>query len=78
MAAEDTKDRRHAQNPAAEAHRKAGSKAPSADSVDRTPSGEPTKQDVDDRVSHEDEPRGHPTSDRFRTEQAHRKSAPDA
>jgi len=48
--------------------------APEAGSVDREPNPDPTKQDIEDPVSPEDEPRGAPTSDRFHTEQVHRKS----
>jgi hypothetical protein len=44
-----------------------------AGSVDREPSAEPTPSGQGLPVSQEDEPRGHPTSDRFQTEQAHRK-----
>lgn len=44
-----------------------------AESVDREPSAEPTPSGPGLPVSKEDEPRGHPTSDRFQTEQAHSK-----
>jgi hypothetical protein len=44
-----------------------------AASVDREPSAEPTPEDHDSPpVGKEDEPRGHPTSDRFHSEQAHK------
>lgn len=49
-------------------------RAPEARSVGREPSPDPTNQDIEDPVSQEDEPRGSPTSDRFHTEQVHRKS----
>ncbi|GAB0116138.1 hypothetical protein [Acidisoma sp. 7E03] len=78
MTAEKTEHQRPGKHAAAQEGNKTRGQTPAADSVDRTPNDEPTKQDVDDRVSREDEPRGHPTSDRFRTEQAHRKPAPDA
>jgi hypothetical protein len=46
-----------------------------AGSVDREPDPNPTPQDHGAAVSKEDEPKGHPTSDRFQSEQAHRKGA---
>ena len=46
---------------------------PAAGSVDREPSDEPTPKAQGLPVSHEDGPKGHPTSDRFKTEQAHPK-----
>lgn len=45
-----------------------------AGSVDRKPNPAPTPTDHAPPVRDEDEPRGHPTSDRFHTEQAHRKA----
>ncbi len=45
---------------------------PAAESVDREPDGEPTPADPGLPVDPQDEPKGQPTSDRFRTEQAHR------
>ena len=50
---------------------------PIAESVDREPSGEPTPEDTNPPVDHEDGPKGHPTSDRFHTEQAHKTSEED-
>ena len=44
-----------------------------APSVGREPDPMPTPQDDEQRVTEEDEPKGHPTSDRFHSEQAHRK-----
>lgn len=49
-----------------------------AESVDREPDPEPTPSDEAPPVSREDEPRGQPTSDRFHTEQAHRKAGDKA
>ena len=46
---------------------------PKAGSVDRDPSNEPTPKGEAQVVSAEDEPKGHPTSDRFRTESAQSK-----
>ncbi|WP_284947001.1 hypothetical protein [Acidisoma cladoniae] len=43
---------------------------PAAESVDREPSDEPTPKGEAPPVSPDDEPKGHPTSDRFRTESA--------
>jgi hypothetical protein len=51
---------------------------PVASSVDREPKGEPTPEAHALPVDHEDGPKGHPTSDRFHTEQAHKKSKKDA
>jgi hypothetical protein len=47
-------------------------KGPTAKSVDRTPKDEPKLEEHSLPVDHEDGPKGHPTSDRFQTEQAHR------
>lgn len=47
---------------------------PSAASVDREPSEEATPQGHGLPVGKDDEPKGHPTSDRFKTEQAHHKT----
>jgi hypothetical protein len=45
----------------------------SAESVDRAPSAEPTREGHGGLpVDEADEPRGQPTSDRFRSEQAHK------
>jgi len=44
---------------------------PEAKSVDREPSDEPTPQEHGLPVGPEDAPTGQPTSDRFKTEQAH-------
>jgi len=44
---------------------------PEAESVDREPTGEPTPQEHGLPVDQEDAPKGQPTSDRFKTEQAH-------
>ena len=66
MAQDAKQDRRPAteRNPAEQ---------PAAESVDREPNGEPTR-DHGLPVDQEDAPKGHPTSDRFQTEQAHKKS----
>ena len=47
---------------------------PKAQSVDREPSDLPTPAGHGLPVNKEDEPKGHPNSDRFDTEQAHRGS----
>jgi hypothetical protein len=47
-------------------------KGPTAQSVDRTPKDEAKLEEHSLPVDHEDGPKGHPTSDRFQTEQAHR------
>lgn len=47
-------------------------------SVDRDPDPAKTPEDKAPAVSREDEPRGLPTSDRFQTEQAHRKAGDKA
>ena len=47
---------------------------PAAESVDREPENEPTPDAQGLPVDKEDEPKGHPTSDRFQTEQAHKKN----
>ena len=47
---------------------------PTAESVDREPADEPAPRSEGMPVGPDDEPRGLPTSDRFRTEQAHRKA----
>ncbi|HEX3983174.1 MAG TPA: hypothetical protein VHX12_05715 [Acidisoma sp.] len=52
---------------------KHGRAQPPAGSVDREPDPVPTPVDDQPAVRSEDEPKGHPNSDRFRTEQAHRK-----
>jgi hypothetical protein len=49
-------------------------KHPVADSVDREPSGQSTPAEHGLPVGKHDEPTGYPTSERFHTEQAHRKS----
>ena len=51
--------------------------APTASSVDREPRGEPTPQGQSVPVNEEDGPKGHPTSDRFQTEQAHQADEKD-
>jgi hypothetical protein len=52
-------------------------KRPEAESVDREPSDEPNPEHGLP-VDPEDAPKGQPTSDRFQTEQAHRKGEDDA
>ncbi|MBW4024085.1 MAG: hypothetical protein HIU92_13315 [Proteobacteria bacterium] len=52
-------------------------KRPAAKSVDREPSDEPTPESHEMSVDREDEPKGHPTSDRFHTEQAHADGSED-
>ncbi len=47
---------------------KAKKKTPTAASVDREPSNEPTPKGHAAPVHPDDEPKGHPTSDRFRSE----------
>jgi hypothetical protein len=51
---------------------------PRAPSVDREPRSEPTPHDHGVPVDQEDGPKGHPTSDRFQTEQAHKTSETEA
>jgi hypothetical protein len=45
---------------------------PQAGAVGRDPSTEATPEGHNPPVGQDDEPKGHPTSDRFHTEQAHR------
>ena len=56
---------------------KKAAKQPTAGSVDREPSAEPTPQAQGLPVDSDDEPKGHPTSERFQTEQAHPKDETD-
>jgi hypothetical protein len=49
-----------------------GGDQPAAESVGRQPDPAPTPEDKQKRIEGEDEPKGHPTSDRFHSEQAHR------
>ncbi|WP_419758105.1 hypothetical protein [Acidisoma sp.] len=58
-------------------HRKGEAARPQAQSVDREPTDEPTPQGPSGQVDHEDGPKGHPTSDRFQTEQAHQPDEKD-
>jgi hypothetical protein len=60
-----------------EAAARPASPRPPVGSVDREPTAEPTPQEQGLPVDDEDEPKGHPTSDRFQTEQAHRQSDND-
>lgn len=69
---EQAKDRHEASKP----HRGRGDQ-PAADGVGREPDPAPTPEDGEKRIEAEDEPKGHPTSDRFHSEQAHRTSEDD-
>jgi hypothetical protein len=53
-------------------------RGPQAEAVTREPSAEPSPEGHNPPVGKDDEPKGHPTSDRFNTEQAHRQHKKDA
>lgn len=67
-------EREKSKSEAAERQSPAGEnppRRPAAQSLDREPTDEPTPEGNGEPVDKEDEPKGHPTSDRFQTEQAH-------
>ncbi|HTI02468.1 MAG TPA: hypothetical protein VL752_16075 [Acidisoma sp.] len=78
MTAVRTKEHKRGPSKQEKGRAREGRDVAAAESVDREPDPEATPEDATPAVSREDEPRGQPTSDRFHTEQAHRKAGDKA